>query len=560
MRLARLAGVVVVALGLIGCGTTGQEPATGRPQASAGSTTRKSAAAGSAISKLNHPVSTQNPAAQRAFNEGLTYVYAFNHDEGAAAFRRAAQADPKLGMAYWGIAFALGTNYNEWEIPPERAKAAYEAIQKATELSAGAPEPERAYIAALAKRYAADPASADPKRLAADYAAAMNDLARRYPDDLDAATLAADAGMNLRPWRLYALDGTPAEGTEEIVALLESVMRRDPDHIGANHLYIHAVEASRHPERALEAAARLPGLAPSCGHLVHMPSHVYSRTGDSVASAGSNEAAIAADEAYFRKGGKTDGIYGMMYYNHNIHFLAVASADAGNYQQAKAAAEKLAAHAGEHVKHMPMLEGFMLTPLYVAVRFARWDELLSAPEPDKSLAGLHAMWHFARGMAHAGRGNTSAAETERAALAAEHKALPPQTMLSPYNKTDDILAIAEDRLAAQIARAGGDAKSAAERLRAVAAREDQLNYIEPPDWYLPARESLGTTLLASGDAAGAEKAFRDDLQRHTRSGRSLFGLMESLKAQGRSYEADLVRQQFEAAWTGADTKLAVKDL
>ena len=210
------------------------------------------------------------------------------------------------------------------------------------------------------------------------------------------------------------------------MTLLEAVMRRDPDHIGANHLYIHAVEASHHPERALEAAARLPGLAPSCGHLVHMPSHVYSRTGDSVASAGSNEAAIAADEAYFRKGGKTDGIYGMMYYNHNIHFLAVASADAGNYQQAKAAAEKLAAHAGEHVKHMPMLEGFMLTPLYVAVRFAKWDELLSAPEPDKSLAGLHAMWHFARGMAHAGRGNTSAAETERAALAAEHKALRPR--------------------------------------------------------------------------------------------------------------------------------------
>jgi hypothetical protein len=291
-----------------------------------------------------------------------------------------------------------------------------------------------------------------------------------------------------------------------------------------------------------------------------MPSHIYSRTGDAIASAGSNEAAITADEAYFRKGGKTDGFYAMLYYPHNVHFLTVASTDAGNYQQARAAAEKLAAHAGSHVKHMPMMEAFMPTPLYVAVRFGKWDEVLSAPEPDKSLAGLHVLWHFARGMAHAARGNTAAAQSELAALSAERKALPAASMLSMVNKPDDILAIAEDRLTAQIARATGDARLAADRYRAAAAREDAMNYMEPPDWYLPAREALGATLLASGDAAGAEQAFRDDLKHHPRSGRALFGLTESLKAQGKTYEADRVRQQFDAAWTGADTKLAVKDL
>jgi hypothetical protein len=246
----------------------------------------------------HHPVSTGNPEAQRFFDQGLRLIFAFNHDEAVRAFQRAAELDPQLAMAYWGIALAMGSNYN---LPPEpeREKAAYEALQRALTLAAKAPEQERAYIEALSKRYSNDP-QADLKKLAADYKHAMGELAKRYPDDLDSATLYAESAMNLRPWQLWGKDGAPAEGTEEIVAVLEAVLKRNPDHIGANHYYIHAVEASRHPERALPSAARLETLAPAAGHLVHMPSHIYLRVGDYLAAAHTNAVAAAVDEAYLK--------------------------------------------------------------------------------------------------------------------------------------------------------------------------------------------------------------------------------------------------------------------
>ena len=274
----------------------------------------------------HHPVSTTNPEAQKFFDQGLRFVFAFNHEEAIRSFKRAAELDPKLAMAHWGIGLALGPNIN-LDVDPEREKAAYEAAQKAQSLKAHASEHERAYLDALVTRYSIEP-NADLKKLAVDYKNAMAEVVKRYPDDLDAATLYAESAMNLRPWKFWTADGKPAEGTEEIVATLESVLRRDPNHIGAIHYYIHAVEASNTPERALAYAPQLPTLVPGAGHLVHMPAHIYARTGDHEAAALSNKYAARVDEAYMKARGG-GGFYPAMYYSHNLHFLAIAESMTG---------------------------------------------------------------------------------------------------------------------------------------------------------------------------------------------------------------------------------------
>src|SRR6184192_3944202 len=265
------------------------------------------------LGDVHHPVSTKNSRAQRFFDQGLKLVFGFNHDEARRSFQRAAELDPKLAMAWWGVALTLGPNYN-LPVDLEREKAGYDAVQRAVSLQENASEPERAYIAALTVRYSNDP-NADLHALDRAYKEAMGKLAAHYPDDLDAATLYAESAMNLNPWKLWTADGKPAEGTEEIVATLESVLKRDPNHLGANHYYIHAVEASPHPERALPSAARLPKLVPNAGHLVHMPAHIYMRTGDYEASAHANAEAARVDEAYI-KANDVHGVYPLMYYNH----------------------------------------------------------------------------------------------------------------------------------------------------------------------------------------------------------------------------------------------------
>jgi tetratricopeptide (TPR) repeat protein len=503
------------------------------------------------LGKHHHPVATKNAEAQRFFDQGLTLMYAFNHDEAARSFRRAAELDPRLAMAWWGVALALGPNYNLPAVDAEQAKAAFTALRKALELADGAPEHERAYIRALAQRFSENP-KADGKHLLQAYAKAMRALAERYPDDLDAATLFAESAMNLRPWKLWAPDGTPAEGTEEIVRVLEGVLRRAPDHSGANHYYIHAVEASLHPERALPSAARLGTLVPAAGHLVHMPAHIYMRVGDLEAAARANENAIVADRAYLKRSGAR-GVYPMMYYSHNIHFLAIARAGQGRYADAKKAADDLVAHVGPHVKDMPMLEGFLPTPTVVLVRFRRWDEVLASPRPDAKLVITTALWHFARGSAYATRGQPDDADRELAAFVMARDAVPADAMYGDRNKVHDVLRVGEDVLAARIALARKDRKSAVELLRKAVQAEDALQYGEPSDWVLPVRETLGGVLLQSGEAAEAEKVFRADLERNRRNGRSLFGLAESLKAQKQDYAARLVQLEFERAWERADS-------
>jgi pimeloyl-ACP methyl ester carboxylesterase len=519
-------------------------------------TTAKRAVLMSGLGERSHPVSTRNAEAQRFFDQGLALVYAFNHDEAARSFRRAAELDPQLAMAYWGVALAVGPNYNEATVDAERVKAAYEAIQKAQSLAAAATERERAYITAIAKRFSPDTQPDYPK-LALAYRDAMRELHRRYPDDLDAATLFAESLMNVRPWQLWTKDGKPAEGTDEIVAVLEEVLKREPNHVGANHLYIHAVEASTHPERALPSAARLEKLAPQAGHLVHMPAHVYIRTGDYNAAAKSNEEAAEVDRAYIKATG-AQGVYPMMYYSHNLHFLVETYNRMGQLSEARAAAKQLEENVRPHVKAMPMIEIFMPAPLFVKLRFGQWDEILRTPEPDRALVATHALWHFARGVAFAATGTVAEAQKGRAALAAEVKQITGDARFG-LNSASGVMRVAEHTLDARIAWARGDRTRSIESWHAAVAAWDALNYNEPPDWYYPARESLGAALLLSGDAAAAEKVFREDLKENPRNARSLFGLMQSLKAQGKRDAAAFVEAEFKAAWKNAEVQLKMED-
>jgi tetratricopeptide (TPR) repeat protein len=511
------------------------------------------------LGDLHHPVSTKNAGAQEFFDQGLRLIYAFNHDEATRSFKKAAELDPHLAMAYWGIAEAVGPNYND-PASEERFKQAHESIQKAEELSRDASDAERGYISAMAKRFPAD-SKADLRKAAEEYRDAMRQVAKNNPDDLDAATLFAESGMNLHPWGLWHLDGTPQDGTEEIVATLESVIKRDPNHLGAIHYYIHTVEASNSPERALAGAARLAALAPAAGHIVHMPAHIYIRTGDYAAAVKTNEEAAAVDRAYIASSG-VQGIYPMMYYSHNLHFIAMCSAMAGDYAEAHKAAEMLAAHVAPSVKDMPPLEGFMTIPMAVDVRFHKWEAILDRKEPSAEMKVTVGFWHFARGMALAGQGKVREAEAEYKIVSEAEKSTPPDAIFQMpiNNKTKDILTIAENVLGAQVALAKKDTAAAVKMLREAVSVQDTLKYDEPQDWFFPVRESLGGTLLLSGDAKGAEAVFRADLAKNPRNPRSLFGLHRALKAQDQNSDAWFVEQEFRKAWKGGATELKVEDL
>jgi tetratricopeptide (TPR) repeat protein len=511
------------------------------------------------LGELHHPVSTTNAEAQKFFDQGLRLIYAFNHEEAARSFEQAAKLDPKLAMAYWGLAEAVGPNYND-PADPERYRQAHEAIAKAGELAANAAPNEKAYIAAMALRFPADP-KADHRLAAERYRNAMGDVVKQFPDDLDAATLYAEAAMNLHPWGLWRQDGTATDGTEDIIATLESVLRRDPNHIGAIHYYIHSVEASPNPERALAAANRLAALAPGAGHLVHMPGHIYIRTGDFETGIKTNELAAAADRDFMKANGPGN-MYSMMYYSHNLHFIAACASMNGRYDEAHQAAGQLAAHVGPVVKDIPPLEAFLTVPIAVEVRFQRWDEVLKMPQPAAAMKKTTAYWHFARGMALAATGKAAEAESEhRLIQEAVEKTPADEVFAEPIgNKSRDVLTIAESVLGAKIALAKHDSANAIALLRRAVAVQDTLKYDEPPDWYYPVRESLGAVLLLNGNAAEAEKVFREDLERNPRNPRSLFGLSEALRAQGRAYDAQFVERQFQANWKGGETKLKLADL
>ncbi len=509
------------------------------------------------LGHLHHPVTTSSALAQRYFDQGLTLVYAFNHDEAARSFEYAAKLDPKCAMAYWGIALARGPNYNEWEIDASREKTASDAIRKAVALRANSSAAEQAYIRAFAKRVSADP-KADQKKLGANYRDAMREVMRQYPNDLDAAVLFADAAMNLHAWMLWKRDGTPEEGTIEAEQALESVLKRDPDNIGANHFYIHVMEESPHPEQALASAQKMAKLAPGAGHLVHMPAHIYIRTGDYHAASVSNQQAMGADRGYINKY-HVNTMYSMMYYTHNMHFLAVSSSMEGDFEHANRVAAQITQGVAPYIKDHPEAQSFLPTQTFVLVRFRRWADIEQLPEPDKSLDQAHAVWRFARGMAFSGEGKADQAATESTAFAGEVKAIPEKEGFG-YNTAGQVFAIAGWMLDANIARSRRDYQQAAELLTKAAQAEDALNYDEPPDWYLPPRESLGAVLLLDHRPQDAEAAFRAELKAHAKNPRALFGLAESLHALGDTAGETEVRKEFEEGWKHADMQLRMEDL
>jgi tetratricopeptide (TPR) repeat protein len=507
----------------------------------------------------HHKIATTSAEAQRLFDQGLTLVYGFNHGQAIRQFERAAALDPHAPMPLWGIALAYGPNINDFEMDRERAKTADEYVKKAMALTSAADARERAYVDALSKRYSSDPA-ADLKKLQHDYKDAMAALAKAYPSDLDAQVLYAESLMDLRPWQLWTRDGKPSDVTEEVVRVLESVLRRNPLHPGANHYYIHTMEASPQPDKALASARRLETLVPAAGHLVHMPAHIYARTGQFVASANSNAAAAAVDERYMQRTGTRAGMYPLMYYNHNVHFESYAAAMAGQHARAKRTAAKLSANITPHIAGMPMLEGFLPQQYYVALRFARWDDVLAFPEPPAALPLTSTLWHYARAVALAATRDVPGARAAQKAAAAAAAKIPAATPVGVLNTAGQMFAVALPLLEGRIAAAEGNLDAAIERYRAAVAAEDLLTYDEPPSWYYPVRETLGAALLARGRAPEAEQVFRDDLKFNPRNGRSLFGLWKALAAQGRTAAAARARADFRRAWAAADVTLRLESM
>lgn len=503
------------------------------------------------LGSYHRAIETTNAEAQQFFDEGLTLLYGFNHEESFRSFELAAARDAASPMPHWGMSLALGTNINDIA-PADRLQQAHAHLAEAEKRKAAGSDVEQGLVDALAKRYVADPTGDQMVREQA-YSTAMGALAKRFPGDLDVATLYAESLMNLRPWRLYTKNGTPEPGTEAIVAALERVMESNPNHPGANHYYIHAVEASQRPERATPQAARLETLVPGAGHLVHMPAHIYIRTGQYAKSAKSNADAAAVDEKYVQATGAT-GLYPTMYYGHNLQFEAAAAMFAGNFAQARAAAQRTVKFADPIADRMVMIEPFAAMDLAVLVRFGQWWPILDLKPPAASRTMQSSLYYFARGAALAGTGKTSEAEADLASLEAAAAKIPRDGMLGPANSATDVIAVAVADLTARIAEAKGDTPAAIKAFTAAVAAEDRLGYNEPPDWLIPERERLGALLLETGRHAEAEKVFRADLAKNVANPRSLYGLYRSLDGQNKA-EAAEVKAQFDRAWAGADVAL-----
>jgi hypothetical protein len=507
--------------------------------------------AGSATryASVHHPTSTKSPVAQQCFDRGLTLFYAYSRLASQRAFECAAKADPGFAMAYWGIALAHGSNIN-FSVDAAGQKAAYAAIRRALALQRNASIPEQAYIDALATRYSNAP-HPDLRALALAYAQSMRSLAAKYDDDADAATLYAESRMELRAWRWYTPAGEPAPGTKDILATLTSVLSREPMHIGANHFYIHMTEASRHPERALTSAERIRKMnfEPAAAHLVHMPAHTYMRTGDFASAAEVNEHASMHDVEYRHYAHESDP-EASIYHAHNLTMLAAAYGNEGRWSDAKRVAGLLRAD-GAHVPAM-----------FVYLRFNRWNDILAmrAPPSDPNEPMRTGMWHFTRGMALAGTGQSEAAQAELAKMRESQKRVKLSAHAGWYNSSNAIFGIASHVLAAKIGAARGQFASQVSHLRTAADMQDNLLYIEPPDWYAPVRESLGAALINAGAYREAAQTFREDLVRNPRNPRSLFGLAESLNALADPAGESSARRQFVTAWKNADTQLALTDL
>lgn len=505
-----------------------------------------------------YPVSTRIPAAQRYFDQGLVLAYGFNHLEAARSFREAYRLDPACAMCYWGEALVLGPNINA-PMAPADVPVAYRALRQAQALAKNATEKEQALISALAARYR-EPAPADRQALDEAYAAAMRDVSARFPNDADIAALFAEALMDLHPWNFWTQQGKSQPWTPEIVAALERALAIDPNNPLANHLYIHALEASPEAVKALPSARRLPSLVPGSGHLVHMPAHIYIRIGHYRDAILANQQAVKVDKDYLSHAHHAEGIYTLAYVPHNYHFLWAAAIKTGQKRLASQAADDTAAHVSQDMLREPGLSGtlqhFAAIPLYTKALFGDWDAIVDEPAPPADLRYLAGVRHYARGMAFLRKDKAKAARQELDLLEKiiEDPAIAEMTVfdLNPITK---ILRIGAEMLRGEIAARRKDYTSAIAHLQRATEIEDELNYTEPKDWYLPPRQALGAILLEAGKAPGAEEVYRQDLRYHPQNGWSLYGLVLSLFEQGKVKEAESVKKQFAEVWSDADVTL-----
>jgi tetratricopeptide (TPR) repeat protein len=500
-------------------------------------------------------VTTQNPESQRFFNQGLRLTYAFNHSEALRAFKEAARLDQRNAMAYWGWALVLGPNLNLPMIP-EVAPQAYRAIQIAVSLKDKISERERAYIEALATRYTDQPTD-DRKPFDMAYARAMAKLVESYPDDIDAATLYAASLMNLSPWDYWNLDGSPKGYTEVILKTLQSVVDRNPRHAGALHYYIHVVEL-RHPERGERHADMLGELMPGAGHLVHMPSHIYMRIGRFADSYEANRRAVEADEDYITQC-RSQGIYPLNYYPHNIHFMAWSAMLQGHPDRALEAARKIVEKVPPELSAdknvWALYETFLSQPMFVMVRFGMWEEMLAEPKPDLESEFMTGIWHYGRALAYIHSNRLTEARRELRPLSVAQEAMGNVEHYIGFSTAKTLLTIAHEIVEGELAYAEGYTLEGLAHLERAVRLEDGLRYNEPPDWYFPLRHFLGAMLLDAGRPNEAEVVYSADLRKNPENGYSLFGLKIALEQQGKREDALAVAKRFDRAWAGATHKL-----
>ena len=494
-----------------------------------------------------HPIATKVAEAQNYFDQGLVLLYGFNRYEALRSFRKASELDPGAAMTFWGMAMSLAPYINMDGDPTFDLKASCAALDSGMKLK-DAPARERAWLEAAATRC--------PEEKPQAYIDAMRTLAARYPDDPDAATMYAESLMIPVRWHWYGADGAPAAGVAEAERALEAVLRRWPEHPGANHYYIHAVESSPTPERAIPSAQRLMGVVPQAGHIVHMPGHIWLAVGDYEMAAAVNERASEVDRDYFAATNVTAGSYGM-YYAHNLHFITYARAMQGRGADAIRAANVLAEVLKPMAEEMPeMVDSFAAVTVFGRVRFGSWEAILHLVPPNGKMPLSNATYRYARALALLAVGDRAAAQREQATFEAIRSKLPADAMWG-NNKATPVLGVASEVLAARFAASPAEAVPHWER---AVSLQDGLVYDEPPAWYYPVRESWGAALLRAGKAADAETVFREGLKRSPRNGRMLFGLMESLKAQGKTEAAEWVRKEFEACWAKADVRLKIEEL
>ena len=503
----------------------------------------------------HRPISTRSPKAQAYFDQGMRFLWAFNHDEATRSFAKAAELDAQCAMCYWGISLTVGPNYNLPMMAQPRATIAWEALQQAQKHAAGTMPVEQALIGALVSRYKGpdplDPSTEGP--VLAACAEAMKGIAQRFPDDNDVQTLTAEAMMNIHAWKLWSLDGVPAPGTEELLAILKRVLAKDPHHPGANHYYIHAVEASPHPGKGVAAAERLPGMMPAAGHLEHMPAQIMQRVGRYEDAAEANRYGIAADLAYYAATKPLD--YYVMYTAHNYQFLAFSAAMEGRKAETIEAARQSRALVSDDMLLTMPGTGWYTAELYAAlVRFGMWDEILAKPAPNPKLAGLTGGYLYAKATALAAKGRVDEAKARLAELERLAATVDAESSAG-LDRLKHVLAVAIPNVSARIALAEGKADDAIGPLHEAVAEEDRLSYSEPANWFFPTRHVFGAVLIKAGRASQAETVYRNDLTRHPNNGWALYGLAQSLSMQSRADEARTTQQQFETAWKNADVVL-----